>query len=152
MVLCTGQQVTCGVFFGWEDCFYHCFLPHNELEILRKMELFSVSPIIIIAAACGWAGVWGRCCSHSYLLFMQTTGVWSPVQYSTVQYSTVQYSTTYIESIDLLDQGLFLVGSRWWLGRAETLKLIQLRSVQFNLHLYFESKSKFKVVTIIPAV
>ena len=66
------------------------------------MELFSVSPIIIIAAACGWAVVWGEMLQAPYLLFMQTTGVWSPVQYSTVQYN-VWWSPgkTLSESIDL---------------------------------------------------
>ena len=73
------------------------------------MELFSVSPIIIIA--CGWLE------SEEMLQMLQPListlhADNRCVVTSTVQYSTVQYSTTYIESIDLLDQGLFLVGSR----------------------------------------
>ena len=78
------------------------------------MELFSVSPIIIIAAACGWAGVWGEMLQPLPLISTLHADnrcvVTSTAQYCTVQYSTVQYS--YIESIDLLDQGPFLVGSR----------------------------------------
>ena len=73
------------------------------------MELFSVSPIIIIAAACGWAGVWGEMLQPLPLISTLHADNRCVVT-STAQYSTVQYS--YIESIDLLDQGLFLVGSR----------------------------------------
>ena len=52
------------------------------------MELFSVSPIIIIAAACGWAGVWGdAAATHIYSSCRQQV---CGHQYSTVQYSKVQ--------------------------------------------------------------
>ena len=58
------------------------------------MELFSVSPIIIIAAACGWLES-GEMLQPliSTLHADNRCVVTSTVQYSTVQYSTVQYST-----------------------------------------------------------
>ena len=53
------------------------------------MELFSVSPIIIIAAACGWAGVGGEMLQPliSTLHADNRCVVTSTVQYSTVQYN-----------------------------------------------------------------